>query len=245
MNSIRELTIGATDSLSLATDAHQSGTLGEGVDDPHKTVEGNPGSDGAGARGIGGGRPEYGIFWCCSAALLMLRLVCPALICPVGWGFLRVRDERERAVDKSGTSKRSSTSAGTSKAIAIDVDASSDSEQGGASAYQSASLSPSTYISPIANMLDRATGKPGGVAFAAPTPSVPPSSNALTLDRAVPALIVIGHSLLDASPMLLTGTPRAIAWGGTDTELRALLDAAEEVVSLIPIQKVRRMEGRA
>ena len=177
------------------------------------------------------GKPEYGVFWVSSAALLMLRLVCPALTCPTAFGFVRGPER-----DKSNSA--SAASGGGASGLLRRVSGKSGADGSTTTTTTSAEHSPSTSIlSPLSAVLERTTKLHAGNSSSTTTTSA--GIAASSLDRSAAAMILISHSLLEGSTQMKKDAPKSIVWGGTDEELQTLLSAATEIVNQIPIQKVR------
>lgn len=174
---------------------------------------------------------ESPLFWCGSAALLLLRLVCPAIVSPAEWGVFRGFKGPLRQSDGSGDIALERLTRGNSF-----VSSHSLGQQPHTLGDKAdVAVSPGFFsLSPVGNFLDLSKNRPQpaqGVTQLSPV-DIPASAA---------ALILIAHCLLEGSALLLLGTPCAVRWAGSEDSLRTLITAAEYVVESTPLSKASEL----
>ena len=162
------------------------------------------------------------IFRCCTSALLLLRLICPAIINPSDWNVFRSNDNKNNINTTISNRKRIPGDSNTMFTSSGSMDSSS-----------SISMSPA-FLSPLAGIIKSQSEKS--------VMSI--SSTNTSIDKSAAAMVLIAHTLIEGSSYLLAGkstntnTSSILQWGGHEQELHALILASEAIVDLIPINKV-------
>jgi len=180
-------------------------------------------------------RPEYGIYLCCSAALLVLRLLCPAIVCPMECGAWRAAEKTATATGPSERPNlwRSAAIRVLQEAVPASIPV-AHSQEISPQVSSSPSTATSSFLNPLAAVIELTKSASANTASSSSLPCV----TAAALDPCSAAMILMAHSLMEGSSMILLGDPKSVVWGGTDEELRAIYSVAEEVANLVPISKV-------